>query len=283
VGAVSRHISLLEAHFGQILLRRHRAGVSPTDAGTAYLQTVGAAFDAISHAGSAMRDDAVGATRLRLSLYTTFTSEWLSARLTTFRAENPGMEFDVSLSTGEHGLRPQDFDIALTVSPPENRTGLRIDALFDLVVTLVCAPHLANGPPTIHHAGDLADQMLLFTPRERRMWKPLLAALGSSPLDQSRLMEFDTLGLTLQAARAGGGVALGNLFFVVDDFRAGKLCAPFDLAVRFNAPHYLVCAEQRADQPAIARFRTWLMAQAGQTNQLMADFLADRVVIDGIL
>ena len=54
------------------------------------------------------------------------------------------------------------------------------------------------------------------------------------------------------------------LFFayVVDDLAAGRLVAPFDLTVPKGRAWYLVYRPRRADEPAMAAFRAWLIAAA---------------------
>jgi len=278
VAAISRHVALLEAHFGRPLLRRHRTGVDPTADGAAYLREIGRAFDVIDGASRALADVATP-DRLNLRFYTTFTTEWLAPRLPAFRAAHGDIELDFALSTRDADLRSDAFDLALTAVRPTS-PDLHVDRLFEMVVTLVCAPELGA---SIKGVDDLAAQTLLFSRREIPMWNSLLAELGLPPLGACRRLEFDALSLTFQAARNGGGVALGNIFFLADDMRKNKMVAPLDLCLRFEVPHYLVCRSARLTDPAVAQFREWILGESAATTMEVSGFLEGRTIREGML
>jgi len=277
VAAISRHVALLEAYFGQSLLQRHRAGVAPTEKGARYLHEVASAFNLIERGGEALQRGQLN-QRPRLRFYTTFTTEWLAPKLPAFHAAHPEIELDFTISTRDVDIAAGDFDLALTAIPPQG-AGLHAEVLFDMVVTLVCTPGLRDGLPPLVAPADLARHMLLWAPRERLLWNALLTAHGLPALEDHRQLEFDTLSLTYQAARGGAGVALGNIFILIDDIRAGRLVAPLDLALRVDLPHYLVCGTSQLGNPAIAAFRDWLLAEAAKTSAYMDDFLRGRHVI----
>ena len=77
-------------------------------------------------------------------------------------------------------------------------------------------------------------------------------------------MTFDLGLMALQAAIDGLGVALGRTPFVAADIAAGRLVAPFDVALPSEAGFYVVTPEQAAETPKIARFREWLIAAAAR-------------------
>ncbi len=274
VGAISRHVALLEAHFGCALLTRHRSGVEPTTTGQAYLREIERAFDLIDRASRTLAQNAK--TRpLKLRLYTSFTTEWLAPRLPAFRAAQPAIELDITLSTRDAQADADEADLFITTALP-NDPALHADRMFEMVATLVCAPGLLEtGWAT---PADLDRHTMLFAPRERLLWNALLQSLGAARLEENHRLQFDMLSLTLQAARGGGGVALGNLFFVVDDLLHGRLIAPFDVTLGFDLPHYLVCRADRLCEPAIAAFRAWLLAEVATTVAVVESFLLDRQV-----
>lgn len=278
VAAISRHVALLEAHFGRPLLRRHRTGVEPTVEGATYLREVGRAFDLIDGASRALAE-AKSRDRLNLRFYTTFTTEWLAPRLPAFRDLHRDVELDFSLSTRDADLRGDTFDLALTAVRPTS-PDLHVDRLFEMVVTLVCAPEVGA---SVTGVDDLSKQTLLFSRREIPMWDSLLETLGMPALGACRRLEFDALSLTFQAARNGGGVALGNVFFLADDLRENKMVAPLDVCMRFEVPHYLVCHTARMNDPAVAAFRSWILSETAVTNALVDTFLAERAIQDGVL
>jgi LysR family transcriptional regulator, glycine cleavage system transcriptional activator len=68
--------------------------------------------------------------------------------------------------------------------------------------------------------------------------------------------------MSLAAAIDGLGVALGYAPFVEADLRAGRLVAPFDLALPCSVgpDAYVVCPARLAQSPEFSVFREWLLA-----------------------
>lgn len=277
VAAISRHVSLLEAHLGEALLHRRRAGVVPTERGRNYLDAIGEALDRIEGAG---RDLHRGESRdvVRLAIYPTLTTEWLAPRLVAFRAAHPGIDFDVVVS--KPGTAPDsETDIWVTAFPNEIGDNPST-TLFETLATLVCTPDMRDQAPALLTPAGLSEHLLLHAPRERQLWDALLVALGAPDLRHMRQLRFDTLGLTVQAARGGGGVALAYPFFLVDDLRTGKLVLPFDLILRFDAPHFLACRRHRASDPHVAAMYRWLLDEARTTSALLHPLLAQCRVVE---
>lgn len=264
--AISRHVTLLEAHFARPLLIRSRTGVEPTAEATAYIRALGQAFDIIARSSDTLSKAAPGHQRLRLRLYTTFTTEWLAARLPRFRAERPDIDLEISLSTRDTDFRG-GYDIVVTAVPPIGPEYHR-DPLFETIVGLVAAPDVTVTTPQ-----DLARHTLLFAPRELPLWDTVLDALGAAGLEHQRRIEFDTLSLTYQVARRGGGIALGHLFLIADDLRDGTLTLPLGLTSQFEVTNYLVCRTSRLTDPAVAAFRDWLLREARETVDFIAGYL----------
>lgn len=277
VGAVSRHVGLLEAHFGLALFARQRIGVRPTDAGTDYLLAVSKAFDAIDIAGRAVaaRDCAAP---LKLRFYTSFATEWLAPRLPGFRAAHPDIPFEITLATEETDWH-DDFDLAMTAVPPVG-PAFHKDLLFESYFALICAPDLVDRPNGIASAADLAHRTLLMAPRERALWPVVLGALGAAPVEAQQVMRFESLSLTCQAARGGGGIALGILFILADDLHAGRLVLPFDTILHLKLPHYIVSRRTRLSDPRLTIFRRWLIDEASACEAALERILAGRAVVE---
>jgi DNA-binding transcriptional LysR family regulator len=110
------------------------------------------------------------------------------------------------------------------------------------------------------------------------MWRAW-AALAGIDLDLGGGLGLETLGLTYQAARSGAGIALGQLFIVMDDLARGSLVMPVPLVLDDQFMHWLVYPAARRHEPAIASFRSWLLAEAAGTNALVGDYLAARGIV----
>jgi LysR family glycine cleavage system transcriptional activator len=99
------------------------------------------------------------------------------------------------------------------------------------------------------------------------MW---LRAAGVEDIDASRGPRFSHLTMTIQAAIAGHGVALGSTVLAGDDLTAGRLVRPFGVSVRtpVDFAYFVVCPEATADRPKIAAFREWLLVEAQPGEQV---------------
>jgi len=271
IGAISRHISLLEAHFGRPLLRRLKSGVEPTPECAEYLRSLALAFDEIDAASNRLAAGDLGRP-LRIWFYSTFTTEWLASRLPAFRAAYPDIPLDFTLSTRDARWRDEDFDLALTVNPPAGPEFASTE-LFETRFALVCAPalqaRLAAGTPL-----DLTGQTLLVAPNEIGFWRDVLAAIDAPPLEEQSCLRFESLSLTYQAARGGGGIALGNLFIIADDLASGRLVLPFEPVFTVELPHLLVSRKSRRSHTPLTTFRNWLISEAAASEAALAPILA---------
>lgn len=278
VGAVSRHITLLEGYFGRTLLRRQTSGVEPTPDCAAYLLSLGRAFEEIDTASHRLATERQRDNTVRLRFYSTFTTEWLSGRLAGFRALHPDIHLDLSLSIKDAEWRDDDFDMALTGRPPIG-DDFRCDTLFETYLALVCSPALLNGRDRIAPE-EIGRETLLMSPREAELWSPLLEASQVPARDDQQRIVFDSLSMTYQAARRGAGLAMGNLFLIADDLREGRLTIPVDQILAAHLPHYIVTRRGRPDGPALQAFRHWLLDATCEAAADLDAFMTCRTIRD---
>ena len=87
-----------------------------------------------------------------------------------------------------------------------------------------------------------------------RMWMPPEGRVGP---------RFSQADLMLQAATQGLGVALARYSLVHDDLVAGRLVPVLTKGtLRTRYDYYLVSLPRKAERPAVAAFREWLLAEA---------------------
>jgi LysR family glycine cleavage system transcriptional activator len=55
---------------------------------------------------------------------------------------------------------------------------------------------------------------------------------------------------------------MADLLLVQDELESGQLVAPFDLVVSEDTGYYLFCQRGRFEEPKIAAFRDWIIAEA---------------------
>lgn len=264
-GAISRHIAILERHIGQRLLVRQHRGVIPTAAGAGYLQEVAQAFRQIETATRSLDQDTVSSEGLRVRLFATLMSEWLAPRLDGFRALHPQIRLRLSATVQPIDSIGEDADIAAMLRP-ENPGNLHSELLFHALFTPVCAPALLEGDKPLRRAEDLRHHTLLYSPPHVRYWTKWLALAGADAVKPEVGLRFESSSHAYQAARRGGGVALGQVAFLLDDIQSGRLVAPFRLAVENPRPYCMVCERSRRYESDLAAFSEWVLAEARQTR-----------------
>jgi LysR family glycine cleavage system transcriptional activator len=274
-GAVSRHVGLLEAHFRCRLFARERYGMRLTDKGKLLYDAVHRAFAGIDEASRALFE--APSTILTVHCYTTLATEWLVPRLHAFRSAHPEVDLHLKVSLRPPSLARGEADLGI-VARRTLTSDLGADPLFPAWYAPVCAPCL--GLEEDRPAWSVAAHPLIHAPREERMWRAW-ASLAGIELDLGGGLGLETLSLTYQAARGGAGIALGQLFIVMDDLARGNLIMPVPLVLDDQFMHWLIYPAARRDEPAIASFRSWVLAEAAATNRKVGDYLAARGIVPG--
>jgi LysR family transcriptional regulator, glycine cleavage system transcriptional activator len=269
-GAISRHIALLESDLGCQLLRREARGMKLTERGVAYFKVVSQAFENIDQGSRHLRSGTHPTPRLSIVLYSAITTEWLAPRIRRFHALHPSIELHLSAKMQTGNFDTDEIDMVVTAGRPQ-RSDLHSDLLFQPRYIPVCAPALManNAKPC-----DLRNQNLLYSTREAHIWNAWFRSADGDPIDLTGGWKLDSLSLTYQAARSGAGVALGELFYNIDEIVSGGLVTPVPIVVEDGPPFFLSCRKSRKDEAGIGSFRTWILDQAQQTGRAVEAWMA---------
>lgn len=260
--ALSRHVISLEELLGCKLLDRRPHGVVLTDAGAALLPVVRKSFDRLEQTMNEIRSGDSGGRTLRVHIPPSLLQQLGMPILRDFRREFPDIQVDV-FSTHGTGLPSDDIDLAIVYDRP-GVDDFVTDLLWMVRVTPVCSPGLAAA-----HAGEsladfIAANELLHVKLQGQprglLWSNFARQAGCLA-DTSRGLAFDTAIAANQYAIAGEGLALADVDMFADEIAAAKLVAPFDVVHEDGYGYYLkLHAEDLAD-PAIAAFRSWVIAR----------------------
>lgn len=254
--AVSRQVRALERELGVSLFERRNRAVFLTDAGRRLLESTRFAFRHIAEAAIELRSGLPAP--LVISCEPTLTLRWLIPRIAAFQMRHPDILIHIRAAGGPISLAREDIDCAIRRSdftwPPD----IHAETLLEERVGPVCAPQLA--------AGRTLPQ-LLSLPRlhsETRLdaWERWSADTGQLlPIVPSQT--FEHFYLTLAAASAGLGVAIGPEPLVVDALGEGRLVAPFGF--RPNGFRYVMLSREPIQHdPRKSKLLAWLREQAGQ-------------------
>ena len=206
-GAIGKRIATLEELLGASLFTRGAKPLGLTATGKEYLVQVDAALKMFA-AVPLHRRAAQQTQRLRLTAPPTFARQILVPQLESCTAAHPDVELEVLLSipylnaTGNRSGSDCDLEVR------HGGTELGGTLLMHDVVLPMIAPGLLARLPALREPADLAHAPLLRTPIEP--WAPWFAAAGliwPEPAHGPKLVD---LGLTLEAAVSGQGVALAR-------------------------------------------------------------------------
>ena len=267
-GAVSHQIKALEDWLGQPLFRKVGRRVEVNAAGAALLGAATEALDALAGRLGELRRGAAGAT-LTISAAPTIAYRWIVPRLHRFVAANPGVDIRLNHSTKITDFRREDIDIAVRHGrggwPEVEEIRLLEGGAWPLASPALLARHGLGDQPL-----PLSGEQISRLPIQHEaavdshtLWRQWFARSGLSGVDVERGVTYDDSGALLSVAVAGHGVVLGRVALAQEELANGLLLQVSDIPVSEEFGYYLVHDRARRDDPVVAGFRTWIMAEAG--------------------
>lgn len=245
-GAVSRHVSHLEAVIGTPLFEGPRNRPKLTAEGRVFGFALTAAFDQIEDALRLISrgDDHI----LEVACLSTFAMRWLIPRLHDFTARYP--HYDVRLATDDRPQRSH-IDVQISVVSPEDPLPANGSVLFQEQLGLVVAPSLAGAN------GEGAVPVARLETRTRpRVWDDWLRLTEAErPAIAPATRVFDHYHLTIEAALSGLGAAIAPWHLVAGDVTSGRLLAPNGF---LQSDYRYVVQVERAGRRKTEQFVDWL-------------------------
>ncbi|QID19694.1 LysR family transcriptional regulator [Nitrogeniibacter mangrovi] len=251
--AVSHRIRQLEQQLAMQLFERTPTGVRLTTAGRLYLARVREAFVSLAHS----RPDAHGPrVRLRISVPPTFARQLLMPRLPAFMRQHDGLDLEVHVANPVAVATDEPADVSIRWSTGNDLGGV-VHRLFDERIGPLAAPDLV-AELGLTSAAEVAAAPLLRTPL--LPWTPWFQAAGLNLPEPERGAVFNDLGLVLEAAGAGLGVAMGSRRLAAAWLDSGRLVPITDILADSPHSYFVTCAHEAAARPEVAGFIDWLRA-----------------------
>ena len=253
--AVSQQIKTLEAHFGQALLVRGARGVEPTTPARAFYEETRASLDRIALAADQL-SQAGDARILRINCTPSLAVNWLIPRLSSFQIANPRIEVRVATSVTSIAKLKDPFDIMMRRAPM-SKAGFACTRFLPDVLGAVAAPDYLRRHPVKQPADCLKHTLLQLSSRPNA-WPKWLEAAGVKLPRKLDGPSFEHFFLSVQAAGANLGIAIGSLALIEAEIASGRLVQLFPQVVVEEAGfHLLYRAPQRRDA-ALELFVAWL-------------------------
>lgn len=255
--AIGKRVATVEELIGTPLFTRGLRSLALTATGKEYLAQVSGALSLLA-AMPLHRRAVQRSARLRVTATPTFARQVLVPHLERFTAAHPDTELEVLLSIPylDAGGSDADIEVRHGVVPADGV------ALMRDVVLPVAAPALLARLPPLRAPGDLACAPLLRTPLEP--WAPWFAAAGLDWPEPTQGPKLVDLGLTLEAAVAGQGVALARPSLARSWLASGALLPlPFGVTAVPATQYHLL---PHADHGAATLFAQWLAAVCAEVE-----------------
>jgi LysR family transcriptional regulator, glycine cleavage system transcriptional activator len=252
--AVSHRTRQLETQLGLKLFER--GDFSLTGDGAAYLTQVRPALKALAQIPG--QASAAGATQLRLAVTPTFSRQILLPRLALFRHAYPDVELilQVSIPLLDMTAENADLEIRFGAGGYAGMDELRI--LSDTVFP-VCSPEYLHefGPfDGFDSAASVARARLIRSPLEP--WQTWFRACAIDLPEPREGSQFDDVGLMLDAAVAGFGVALTRSRLGLAWIDSGRLIRLSPRAVASPHHHFVCWKPGMLERWECAAFVDWL-------------------------
>ena len=252
--AVSHRIRQLESTLGLRLFTRSDFGL--TSEGVSYLAQVRTALQALEQPPGHAAEG--GSARLRLAVTPTFSRQILLPRLALFRYAYPDIELTLQVSIPLLDVTAEDADLEVRFGRGGYAGVEELRILSDEVFP-VCSPEYLHefGPfDGFDKAPEIARARLIRSPLEP--WRTWFQACGIALAEPRGGSQFNDIGLMLDAAVAGFGVALTRSRLGVAWLDSGRLVRLSPRAVRSPHHHYLCWKPGTLERWECAAFVDWI-------------------------
>ena len=194
---------------------------------------------------------------VRISVQPFFASEFFVPRLREFTAMHAEIDIQIGTSDEASEKLPADADLAVRLfrKPP---AGTRADLLFPLRMAPAGSKEFKK---TIRLKGNriVSDFPLIVHETRPKAWREWSRSSGIEPPEDARITRLDSMIAVVRAAEQGIGAALVPVPISEQWFRQGTIVRLFDDELVADVSYYLVSRDDRADDPAVATLRRWIL------------------------
>jgi len=255
-GAVSHQIRALEAWLDEELFVRQADGIRLTEAGVALRAVCTEVFGTLEAECQRIRSGAADG-RVRVGCSGSFIGHWLIACLERFEQAHPEVTLDLRVADDLAELASRNVDVMIVSGADPRSAGVTAIRLARDIIGPVCA---ANRTPPPRSARDLEGALLHTTSRPLAWQDWARASNETLALESGR--RFDSLTLTLEAARHGLGFAIAPRLLVRRELETGVLVAPFGFHDTGEAIYFCTRAGGEPPVPIRCLFE-WLSQEIG--------------------
>lgn len=261
-GAISRAVRVIEDELGVALFERRSRRVFLTDAGRKLATAAREGFALVETAVREIREE-VRAPALVVSCEPTLLMRWLIPRLPDFQQRHPDVSIHLVAGGGPVTLG-RGIDLAIRRNDFVRAEAVHATPLFLERTGPVCRVDKVADYFDRPDAGSLsklrAEAVLLHSRSRPDAWETWAGLADCRTLGR-RSQSFEHFYISLQAAVAGIGVAIGPWQLVRDEVESGILAAPVGF-IEDGTAYDLLAPAAIVEQSAQGKLRDWLLEVA---------------------
>ena len=238
-GAVSHQIKALESALGIRVFERQGRGLVLTHAGQTLAHATHTAFSDLEQGVNSIAD--LPESPLVLSCEPAIAMKWLIPQLSDFYMRYPHIPVHLHTAGGAVDFERNRIDLAIRRNDFNWDGRVVAEKLCDEWIAPVCSPLLGTSPQEI----ALSRHRLLHTVRRPEAWADWSRSSGKEARSDKN-ETFEHFQLSLQAAEAGLGIAIGSFLMISEDVRQKRLAVPFGYVK--DGTEYVVLSSARSDR-----------------------------------
>jgi LysR family transcriptional regulator, glycine cleavage system transcriptional activator len=262
-GAVSRQIKQLETTLGMALFERRNRAVFLTPQGEVLLEGCTKAMDALAQVIQKIKSPVDNAP-LVLSCEPTVAIRWLLPRLLSYRERYPQYPILLLTAGGKVDFARDKVDIALRRNDFNFDATHYVETIAPELVGPVCTPTLLADNPQLNSSQASHQLRLLHSKTRPYAWKQWQDRTGIH-IEALHAEHYEHFYLSLQAATAGLGVAVGSAYMVEDGLKDGRLLAPYGFTPD-SSEYVLLSPNPVASDPRCMAFLDWIRYEMTKTR-----------------
>lgn len=260
---VSRAIRSIEQLTGQRIFERSSRGITMTEAGRAYLNDVKAILGDLGAATQRFASFDSAVNTLHVATLPSMGALWLAPRLSDFARRNPKIALALVDSIGIVDFAAENIDCLIHYGSTAWPEGARSETLMQEKLVPYAAPDLLRGRPRT--AATLLELPLIQHTHRPTAWRDWFREIGLAHPGATKGHRFEQYQMGIRAAAGALGAVLMPPFLVEEEVTRQKLLALHDKPVATAWTFQLVSPDTKRQNPAVRRFRIWLLAEIRRT------------------
>ncbi|MER8556779.1 LysR substrate-binding domain-containing protein [Mesorhizobium sp. M1217] len=259
--SVSHSIKTFEKHCGTPLFVRDNRGVQLTQAGRLLYEEVRTSFRRLEQRLETISDR--GPKYVTFAASTSLAAHWLAPQLYHFQEEHPDVRIKV-VATDRDVEPDHEIDVSVLVRPRDFES---VNSRFvcDEIIFPVCSPAYLLSHSAPQTVDDLVHHQLIHSSdafRKRMGWPEWVELAGGDPSDIKPNIVFNDYQLTLQAALAAEGIALGWSLTAQHLLKTRLLIRPFATEIKTDRAFFLLANEDESKNKKCKVLVDWFLAQS---------------------